>query len=100
MAKGGPHVFLSARGDLLPRWREAFPSAIGMRIGDKAAKGVAPAAAWVRLGDEPMAATLDKVRRQIGATVSPRRSVCWASACWESVCWESACVENACFVIT
>jgi two-component system nitrate/nitrite response regulator NarL len=69
MAKGGPHVFLSARGDLLPRWREAFPSAIGMRIGDKAAKGEAPAAAWVRLADEPVAATLEKVRRQVGATV-------------------------------
>jgi two-component system nitrate/nitrite response regulator NarL len=69
MAKGRPHVFLSARGDVLPRWREAFPSAIGMRVGGKAQKGVAPVAAWARLGDEPVAATLEKVRRQLGATV-------------------------------
>lgn len=69
MPKGRPHVFLSARGDLLPRWREAFPDAIGARIGDKAAKGVKPAAAWVRLGEEPLAVTLEKVHRQVGTTV-------------------------------
>jgi two-component system, NarL family, nitrate/nitrite response regulator NarL len=69
MAKGRPHVFLSARGDLLPRWLEAFPAAIGARIGERAETDVVPSAAWVRLADEPVAATMEKVRRQVGAAV-------------------------------
>jgi DNA-binding NarL/FixJ family response regulator len=69
MAKGAPHVFLSERGDLLPRWREAFPAAIGRRIGDAAGMDVVPDAVWVRLADEPVAATLERVRRQVGTAV-------------------------------
>jgi len=66
MAKGEAHVFLSARGDLLPRWREAFPGASGARLGDDLAQGAAPSAVWVRLGDVPVAVALEHVRRQIG----------------------------------
>jgi len=43
------HHFFSATGDLLPRWREAFPSAGGSRL-DHAAGGIgAHDMAWLRL---------------------------------------------------
>jgi DNA-binding NarL/FixJ family response regulator len=69
MAKARPHVFLSAQGDLLPRWREAFPDAIGIRFGETPAKHLTPAAVWLRLGDEPVASALQQAHRLLGATV-------------------------------
>jgi DNA-binding NarL/FixJ family response regulator len=43
------HYFLSTSGDLLPRWREAFPSAHGIRLDQTAAGMDRPEVAWVRL---------------------------------------------------
>jgi two-component system nitrate/nitrite response regulator NarL len=57
------HCFVSAQGDLLPRWREAFPNAVGkVSHGD-----TPPQLVWVRLqADVPAAAQIEKVRQQLG----------------------------------
>jgi two-component system nitrate/nitrite response regulator NarL len=52
MARRSPtHVFVDDRGAVLPRWKEAFPSARAEALADarKSLKADAPAAVWVRL---------------------------------------------------
>lgn len=62
------HLFLSATGTLLPRWREAFPLAMAAR---PAASFVLPEGTvmvWLRLGGQGTATEqLDAVRTRIGA---------------------------------
>src|SRR5262245_54820728 len=56
------HLFVSSRGDLLPRWQEAFPAALGFSPGQAA--GVEASHVWLRLNnDEP-------VETQLSAAVS------------------------------
>jgi DNA-binding NarL/FixJ family response regulator len=57
------HCFVSAQGDLLPRWREAFPQAVG-----KVSRGdTPPRLVWVRLqAGIPAAAQIETVRQQLG----------------------------------
>lgn len=43
------HWFLSSHGDLLPRWREAFPDAIPGNLDLKLSRGDTPLVIWVRL---------------------------------------------------
>jgi DNA-binding NarL/FixJ family response regulator len=43
------HWFLSSHGDLLPRWREAFPEAIAKTLQAKVSHGGTPLMIWVRL---------------------------------------------------
>lgn len=57
------HCFVSAQSDLLPRWREAFPDAVG-----KVSRGdTPPRLVWVRLQAEtPVAAQIEAVRQRLG----------------------------------
>lgn len=62
------HCFVSARGELLPRWQEAFP---GAEAQDKDAKvspgGTPPAVVWLRLqARAPAAGQVDAVRQRFG----------------------------------
>jgi two-component system, NarL family, nitrate/nitrite response regulator NarL len=61
------HYFVSERGDLLPRWREAFPSAQGFKFGELAGKSDVAKLVWVRLasGVAP-AKTFEVVRQHLG----------------------------------
>ena len=43
------HIFVSATGGLMPRWREAFPSAIAIGQHDDARPGAAPEVAWLQV---------------------------------------------------
>lgn len=47
MTGNGRHWFVSARGELLPRWREAFPEAVAM--GPAGCGADRPCLVWVRL---------------------------------------------------
>jgi DNA-binding NarL/FixJ family response regulator len=57
------HCFVSAQGNLLPRWREAFPQAVG-----KVSRGdTPPRLVWVRLqADAPASVQIAVVREQVG----------------------------------
>lgn len=66
--KPARHCFLSETGDILARWQEAFPKAIGAKLADTAQLKPAPTHLWVRLPqDKPVAQTLAEVRRVHGA---------------------------------
>jgi DNA-binding NarL/FixJ family response regulator len=57
------HCFVSVQGDLLPRWREAFPHAVGK----VSPGGTPPRLAWIRLqAGTPVAAQIEAVRRKVG----------------------------------
>jgi two-component system, NarL family, nitrate/nitrite response regulator NarL len=61
------HCFVSSQGDLLPRWREAFPSAIAAELRAKVSHGETPALVWVRLpADVSPAQTLRFARESLG----------------------------------
>jgi len=61
------HCFVSQKGDLLPRWQEAFPSASARRFEIEVSRGDTPQLTWVRLPTGvPVAQLLDTVRRNIG----------------------------------
>lgn len=65
--KQSRHCFVSEIGELLPRWLEAFPKAVGLRFADVAKSGPAPTHVWVRLPPgKPVAPLLAEVRRQFG----------------------------------
>ncbi len=70
MANTVRHFFVSRRGDMLPRWIEAFPAALPLRIGAKAPNISEQSIAWVRVTDEPVAKTLEAVRRILGGDVA------------------------------
>lgn len=57
------HSFISAQGDLLPRWREAFPQAVA-----KVSRGgTPPSLVWVRLqADAPAAGQIEAARQLVG----------------------------------
>ncbi|MGE5622986.1 MAG: LuxR C-terminal-related transcriptional regulator [Bacillota bacterium] len=60
------YLFVSAAGDLLPRWREAFPSARAAAL--DALPEPMPAMAWLRLvAGLPVAAQIALVRAHVGA---------------------------------
>ncbi|MBK6630085.1 MAG: response regulator transcription factor [Betaproteobacteria bacterium] len=65
--KQATHCFVSETGELLPRWREAFPTAIGLLIGKPVEPKTTPTHLWVRLPpNRPVATVLADLRRQLG----------------------------------
>jgi DNA-binding NarL/FixJ family response regulator len=55
------HHFVSPQGELLPRWREAFPKA---KAAGKVSRGDTPSIVWARLQDGiPVAEQIGKVRQ-------------------------------------
>jgi DNA-binding NarL/FixJ family response regulator len=62
------HCFVSEQGDLLPRWREAFPAARACKLGQMAADAApAPQLVWVRLVNGiALPKAFESVRRDIG----------------------------------
>lgn len=65
-----PHCFASEEGDLLPRWREAFPSAVARRLDARVSRGetpLAPLVVWVRLPQSAIVpVTLQGIRDTYG----------------------------------
>ncbi|MDD5330668.1 MAG: response regulator transcription factor [Sulfuricella sp.] len=61
------HYFISEKGDLLPRWQEAFPGAGGFRLGEAAFAGKPPSLIWLHLSPARTAAdSLAEVRAKLG----------------------------------
>jgi len=61
------HLFVSPKGDLLPRWREAFPSARGLALQAVGEGGPTPAMVWLRLdAGRPVAEQISLVHSSIG----------------------------------
>lgn len=61
--------FVSREGDLLPRWREAYPSAVAHALGAKVSGGGTPTLVWLRLPRGiPPAQALQTVRQAFGET--------------------------------
>lgn len=56
--KRATHCFVSETGELLPRWREAFPKAVGLRFNETAKLATPPTLLWVRLPSEKVVAPL------------------------------------------
>jgi two-component system, NarL family, nitrate/nitrite response regulator NarL len=66
------HGFISAQGDLLPRWLEAFPQAVA-RVSrtpfGALHGGTPPSLVWIRLqADTPAAQQIEAVRQLVGDT--------------------------------
>lgn len=61
------HCFVSEQGDLLPRWRDAFPGADAAKLGGPVKNAAAVGLVWVRLarGATP-AQAFGLVRRELG----------------------------------
>ncbi|MBU1237372.1 MAG: response regulator transcription factor [Gammaproteobacteria bacterium] len=56
---------MSLRGDLLPRWRDAFPQAASTAAGEKVSRGDTPSLLWLRLqAGLPVAKQIEAARRQ------------------------------------
>lgn len=65
--KQARHCFLSETGEVLPRWQEAFPQAVGARLDAPAGLGPPPALLWVRLPqDRSVPQILAEARRRHG----------------------------------
>ncbi|MGB7645585.1 MAG: response regulator transcription factor [Pseudomonas fluorescens] len=64
------HLFISRRGDMLPRWTEAFPEARALRMDAKTSAVRGQAIAWIRLTDNAVADTLAAVRRRLGPDIA------------------------------
>jgi len=65
--KQATHCFVSETGELLPRWREAFPNAIGLRFGKTATSKSVPTLLWVRLPtSRDIATLLADLRHRVG----------------------------------
>lgn len=45
----GRYLFISEKGGLLPRWQEAFPDAIGLRLAEIGFSHASPSLIWLRL---------------------------------------------------
>lgn len=66
--KQARHCFLSESGEILARWQEAFPKAVGMRFTEAAQSRPAPTLLWVRLPqDRAVAPLLAEIRRRLGS---------------------------------
>lgn len=65
--KQARHCFVSETGEVLPRWREAFPKAVGIPFGAAEPAKPAPTHLWVRLPqNRPVAKILADLRRVHG----------------------------------
>jgi two-component system nitrate/nitrite response regulator NarL len=63
------HFFFSATGELLTRWREAFPSARTIRLDAPVSRLDNPELAWVRLPKgPPVAEAIARARAAVGET--------------------------------
>lgn len=61
------HLFLSAAGDLLPRWRQAFPAAACAPLGSKRSSSSQPMTIWLRLRPgTTVAQQIAAVRQEFG----------------------------------
>ncbi|MBI3902094.1 MAG: response regulator transcription factor [Nitrosomonadales bacterium] len=61
------HLFLSAAGDLLPHWRQAFPAAACARLGSKRSLSNQPMTIWLRLRPgTTVAQQIAAVRQEFG----------------------------------
>lgn len=61
------HLFLSRVGDLLPRWRQAFPAAACARLGDERSSSSQAVLIWLRLRPgTPAAQQIAAVRQEFG----------------------------------
>lgn len=61
------HCFVSKKGDLLPRWQDAFPQAVAGSLAGKVSRGGTPSLVWVRLqAGIPVTAQLQPVRQGCG----------------------------------
>lgn len=62
------HFFVSVRGELLPRWQEAFPQAAAVAMDGKVSLGgPPPGVVWLRLqAAVPCAGQVEAVRQQFG----------------------------------
>lgn len=63
------HVFVSASGELLPRWVEAFPRAAACHFGEAVPASASPMLVWLRLPAGSVADALEDVRRRFGSDV-------------------------------
>jgi DNA-binding NarL/FixJ family response regulator len=65
--KQARHCFLSESGELLDRWLEAFPKAVGIRLAATARLKPAPTHLWIRLpADKPVDRVLADIREVHG----------------------------------
>jgi DNA-binding NarL/FixJ family response regulator len=61
------HCFVSEKGDLLPRWRDAFPQAVATSLGGKVSRDGTPGLVWVRLqAGIPIDEQIPPVRQRYG----------------------------------
>lgn len=66
--KQATHCFVSETGELLPRWREAFPTAIGLRFNETARQKSIATLLWVRLPpNQAIPALLADLRLRLGS---------------------------------
>lgn len=63
------HIFVSASGEVLPRWREAFPKAVGRRLGEVVSPGSGPVVLWWRLPAGKGVESLSEIRMTLAADV-------------------------------
>jgi two-component system nitrate/nitrite response regulator NarL len=62
------HLFLSAPGDLLPRWQEAFPKASAAGLNGQGGTAGAADVVWLRLvADSPAPSQIAEARKKFGA---------------------------------
>ena len=62
------HCFVSEKGGLLPRWREAFPQAVAGVFATKVSRGGTAPLVWLRLpGGTDVGDWIQKVRQQHGS---------------------------------
>ncbi len=65
--KQARHCFVSETGELLARWQEAFPKAVGVSFSSAAKPRPAPTHLWIRLPqDKPVSPLLADIRRHLG----------------------------------
>jgi DNA-binding NarL/FixJ family response regulator len=61
------HLFWSATGEILPRWREAFSNAQSMSEGAASSKNKQPVMAWIRLAaGRPVDEQVVEARKRLG----------------------------------
>jgi len=61
------HIFFSASGEVLPRWREAFPKAVGRRFGEAIPAGSGPVVVWWHLPADNGVESLTAIRTTLAA---------------------------------
>jgi DNA-binding NarL/FixJ family response regulator len=66
--KQATHCFVSETGEVMPRWREAFPAAIGLRFNETARQKSLATLLWVRLPpNQAIPALLADLRLRLGS---------------------------------